>query len=162
MNVKMLHSLTRFSRPRTRLVVSPPRCRTFCSKPIPSLLRPPARESSAKFGGILLAYPDLRLEVDGHTDSTGSGEYNQQLSEKRAASVRDYLVQHGIPISSVAVMGSERPPRSPQIRLRRDVNRIVESSWWSQVKSSVLQSAGNSRPQSSPQDSTRAPVQPQR
>lgn len=105
MNVKMLHSLTRFSRPRTRLVVSPPRCRTFCSKPIPSLLRPPARESSAKFGGILLAYPDLRLEVDGHTDSTGSGEYNQQLSEKRAASVRDYLVQHGIPISSVAVMG---------------------------------------------------------
>jgi outer membrane protein OmpA-like peptidoglycan-associated protein len=68
-------------------------------------LRPIARERLAKVAGILLAYPDLRLEVDGHTDSVGSEAYNQQLSEKRAASVRDYLAQQGIPISSVVVIG---------------------------------------------------------
>src|SRR5216684_3601598 len=66
-------------------------------------LKPGARESMAKLAGILLAYPDLRLEVDGHTDSVGSDAYNQQLSEKRAAAVRDYLVQQGLPISSVVV-----------------------------------------------------------
>jgi outer membrane protein OmpA-like peptidoglycan-associated protein len=68
-------------------------------------LRPPARESLAKFAGILLAYPDLRVEVDGHRDGTGSDAYNQQLSEKRAASVRDYLVQQGLPMSSATVLG---------------------------------------------------------
>src|SRR5438445_12828792 len=65
-------------------------------------LKPGARESLAKVAGILFAYPDLRLEVDGHTDSVGSDAYNQQLSEKR--SVRDYLAQQGIPISSVGVI----------------------------------------------------------
>jgi len=59
-------------------------------------LRPAARESLAKFAGILLAYPDLRLEVDGHTDSVGADAYNQQLSEKRADSVRDYLISQGV------------------------------------------------------------------
>src|ERR1019366_2341192 len=46
-----------------------------------SSLKPTARESLAKVAGILLSYPDLRLEVDGHTDSVGSDAYNQQLSE---------------------------------------------------------------------------------
>ena len=55
------------------------------------LLQPAARESLAKIAGIFLAYPDLRLEIDGHTDRVGSDAYNQQLSEKRAVSVRDYL-----------------------------------------------------------------------
>jgi outer membrane protein OmpA-like peptidoglycan-associated protein len=91
-------------------------------------LRPSARESLAKVAGILLAYPDLRLEVDGHTDSVGSDEYNQQLSEKRAASVRDYLVQQGIPVASVTVMGfgKTQPIASNATPAGRQQNRRVE------------------------------------
>jgi len=91
-------------------------------------LRPAARERLAKVAGILLAYPDLRLEVDGHTDSVGSDVYNQQLSEKRAASVRDYLAQQGIPIGSVVVMGfgKTQPIASNATSAGRQQNRRVE------------------------------------
>jgi len=93
-----------------------------------SLLKPTARESLAKVAGILLAYPDLRLEVDGHTDSVGSDAYNQQLSEKRAASVRDYLVPQGIPVSSVTVLGfgKTQPVASNATAAGRQQNRRVE------------------------------------
>ena len=91
-------------------------------------LKPAARESLAKLAGILLAYPDLRLEVDGHTDSVGSDEYNQQLSEKRAASARDYLVQQGLPISSATVvgLGKTQPIASNATAAGRQQNRRVE------------------------------------
>ena len=92
------------------------------------LLKPAARESLAKVAGILLAYPDLRLDVDGHTDSVGSDAYNQQLSEKRAATVRDYLVQQGIPISIVTVQGfgKTQPVASNATPAGRQQNRRVE------------------------------------
>jgi len=91
-------------------------------------LKPAARESLAKVAGILLAYPDLRLEVDGHTDSVGSDTYNQQLSENRAASVRDYLAQQSIPISSVTVLGfgKTQPVASNATAAGRQQNRRVE------------------------------------
>jgi len=91
-------------------------------------LRPAACESLAKVAGILLAHPDLRLEVDGHTDSVGSDAYNQQLSEKRAASVRDYLAQQGIPIASVTVQGfgKTQPVASNATASGRQQNRRVE------------------------------------
>ena len=54
-------------------------------------LKPEARERLAKISGIVLAYPDLKLDIEGHTDSIGSDDYNQTLSEKRAESVRGYL-----------------------------------------------------------------------
>ena len=125
-------------------------------------LRPPARESLAKFAGILLAYPDLRLEVDGHTDSIGSDEYNQQLSEKRAASVRDYLVQQGLPISSVAVMGfgKTEPVASNSTAAGRQQNRRVELVVSGEVIGTPIGS--NSRPQNSPPDSLTSPARPQR
>src|SRR3984893_11229251 len=63
-------------------------------------LKPAARERLARISGIVLAYPDLRLEIEGHTDSIGGDEYNQRLSEKRAASVRDYLVNSGVSINN--------------------------------------------------------------
>lgn len=93
-----------------------------------SSLKPAARESLAKVAGILLAYPDLRLEVDGHADSVGSDAYNQQLSENRAASVRDYLAQQSIPISSVTVLGfgKTQPVASNATAAGRQQNRRVE------------------------------------
>jgi outer membrane protein OmpA-like peptidoglycan-associated protein len=92
------------------------------------ILKPTARESLAKLAGILLAYPDLRLEVDGHTDSVGSDSYNQQLSEKRAASVRDYLTQQAIPLSSVTIQGfgKTQPVASNATAAGRRQNRRVE------------------------------------
>jgi outer membrane protein OmpA-like peptidoglycan-associated protein len=91
-------------------------------------LRPAARESLAKVAGILLAYPDLRLEVDGHTDSVGSDAYNQDLSEKRAGAVRDYLVQQGLPVASVTTMGfgKTQPIASNTTAAGRQQNRRVE------------------------------------
>jgi outer membrane protein OmpA-like peptidoglycan-associated protein len=91
-------------------------------------LKPAAREKLAKVSGIVLAHPGLRLEVEGHTDSVGSEEFNQQLSEKRAISVRDFLVQQGIPITSVGArgLGKTIPVASNDTAAGRQRNRRVE------------------------------------
>ena len=68
-------------------------------------LKPGAREKLAKVAGILLAYPGLDIAVGGYTDNVGSDAMNQRLSENRAGSVRDYLVQQGVATNSVTVTG---------------------------------------------------------
>src|SRR5579864_8865815 len=68
-------------------------------------LRSEAREALAKLSGIVLNYPSLRLGIEGHTDSTGSANFNQTLSENRASSVRDYLIGQGIDTKSLAAQG---------------------------------------------------------
>jgi len=91
-------------------------------------LKPTAREKLAKVSGIVLAHPGLRLDVEGHTDSVGSEEFNQQLSEKRAAAVRDFLVQQGISINSVSArgFGKSMPVASNETAAGRQQNRRVE------------------------------------
>jgi len=91
-------------------------------------LRPAARERLAKIAGILLAYPDLHLEVEGHTDAIGSDAYNQQLSEKRAAVVQQYLMQQGIPESLIAArgLGKLQPVADNATSAGRQQNRRVE------------------------------------
>ena len=91
-------------------------------------LRPGAREKLAKVSGIILAYPSLKLEVEGHTDSVGTDEYNMQLSENRANSVRDYLVQQGINTSSIAArgFGKSQPVTTNDTAAGRQQNRRVE------------------------------------
>src|SRR4029434_801873 len=68
-------------------------------------LKPTAREKLARVSGIVLAHPGLRLEAEGHTDSVGTDEFNQQLSEKRALAVRDFLVEQALPITSLGAHG---------------------------------------------------------
>ena len=91
-------------------------------------LRPAAREKLAKISGILLAYPGLKLQVEGHTDSVGSDEFNQRLSEQRAGAVRDYLVEQGVSSDSVTVrgFGKTRPVVSNDTPEGRQQNRRVE------------------------------------
>jgi len=91
-------------------------------------LKPGAREKMAKVSGILLAYPGLKIQVEGHTDSVGSDEYNQRLSEQRSATVRDYLVGQGVPNMSVTAVGfgKERPVVSNDTAAGRQQNRRVE------------------------------------
>jgi len=54
---------------------------------------------------VLVKYPDTYITVEGHTDSTGSTEHNQKLSERRADAVRDQLLRDGVPASRVTVKG---------------------------------------------------------
>ena len=68
-------------------------------------LKPGAREKLAKVAGILLAYPGLNIAVGGYTDNVGGDAMNQKLSENRAGSVRDYLVQQGVLTDSVTASG---------------------------------------------------------
>jgi outer membrane protein OmpA-like peptidoglycan-associated protein len=91
-------------------------------------LKPAAREKLAKVSGIVLAHPGLRLEVEGHTDSVGTDALNQQLSEKRANSVRDFLVQQGIPMTSIGArgFGKTMPVASNDTAAGRQQNRRVE------------------------------------
>src|SRR5207253_11063913 len=91
-------------------------------------LKPAARERLARISGIVLAYPDLRLEIEGHTDSVGSDEYNQSLSEKRAATVRDYLLTSGVPIDNIIArgLGKTRPIADNATASGRKLNRRVE------------------------------------
>jgi len=68
-------------------------------------LKPDAREKLAKVSGILLSYPNLKLQVEGYTDNIGSDQYNQKLSEERADSVRDYLVTQGVGQTNISAAG---------------------------------------------------------
>jgi outer membrane protein OmpA-like peptidoglycan-associated protein len=91
-------------------------------------LRPAAREKLAKISGIVLAYPDLRLAIEGNTDSVGSDAMNQELSEKRANSVMDYLAQQSIPQASMTSQGfgKTQPIASNDTAEGRQQNRRVE------------------------------------
>ena len=87
-----------------------------------------ARERLAKVSGIVLAYPSLRLEVEGHTDSVGSDDYNMTLSQHRAEAVRDYLMQQGIPEAGISArgLGKAGPVASNDTPEGRQQNRRVE------------------------------------
>jgi len=91
-------------------------------------LKPEAREKLAKISGIVLAYPDLKLDVEGHTDSIGSDEYNQKLSEERASSVRGYLVSQGLKPDSISAtgLGKANPVADNRTSHGRQLNRRVE------------------------------------
>ena len=91
-------------------------------------LKPGAREKLAKVAGILLAYPGLDIKVGGYTDNVGSDEMNQTLSENRAGSVRDYLVQQGVLTNSVSArgFGNTLPVASNDNSSGRQQNRRVE------------------------------------
>src|SRR5579863_6487249 len=91
-------------------------------------LLPGARERLAKVSGIVLAYPSLHVAIEGHTDSVGSDQYNQDLSEHRAQSVRDYFVQQGINSSAVEAKGygKTEPIASNDTAEGRQQNRRVE------------------------------------
>jgi outer membrane protein OmpA-like peptidoglycan-associated protein len=91
-------------------------------------LKPGAREKLSRVVGIVLSHPGLRMEVEGHTDSVGSDSYNLQLSERRAASVRAYLVTAGVAPTAVATSGrgEASPVASNATAAGRQQNRRVE------------------------------------
>ena len=93
-----------------------------------STLKAGAREKLAKISGILLAHPGLTLQIEGHTDSVGSDAFNQQLSERRSDSVRDFLAEQGVAPSSMSAhgFGKTQPVASNDNAEGRQRNRRVE------------------------------------
>ena len=91
-------------------------------------LRSQAREALAKLSGIVLNYPSLHLAIEGYTDSTGSAEFNQALSEKRAAAVRDYLLSQGLDAGTLSAQGfgMSNPVADNSTAQGRQKNRRVE------------------------------------
>jgi outer membrane protein OmpA-like peptidoglycan-associated protein len=91
-------------------------------------LKSETREKLAKVAGILLAYPGLHVEVDGHTDNVGSTDSNQKLSDQRSTSVRDYLLQEGVASTSLVAIGfgETQPIGSNDTPAGRQMNRRVE------------------------------------
>ena len=91
-------------------------------------LRSAAREKLAKLSGIVLGHPGLRLAAEGHTDSTGSTEFNQKLSVKRAEAVAEYLSGQGVPSDTLNAtgFGDTNPIASNDTAAGRQKNRRVE------------------------------------
>jgi outer membrane protein OmpA-like peptidoglycan-associated protein len=91
-------------------------------------LKPGAREKLAKVAGILVSYPGLNIEVGGYTDNVGGDSMNQTLSENRASSVRDYLVDQGVATNSVSSkgFGNTLPVATNDNSAGRQRNRRVE------------------------------------
>lgn len=93
-----------------------------------SAIRPDAAVILDEAIRILADRSEVRLRVEGHTDWTGTDAYNQGLSERRASSVRDYLVAHGIDAGrlTTAGFGESQPIATNETREGRALNRRVE------------------------------------
>lgn len=85
----------------------------------------PVLDSVAK---VLYKFTDTRLQVSGHTDSTGARDYNYNLSNRRATSVANYLAAQGIDQNRLLVegRGSDQPVASNDTAAGREQNRRVE------------------------------------
>jgi outer membrane protein OmpA-like peptidoglycan-associated protein len=114
-------------------------------------LKPEAREKLAKVSGILLAYPNLKLQVEGYTDNIGSDEYNLKLSEERADGVRNYLVAQSVADTNVTArgLGKRDPVADNSTDQGRAKNRRVELVV-SGAAIGVEQSAAGAQSQSQP------------
>ena len=112
-------------------------------------LKPNAREALAKLSGIVLGHPGLKLSVEGYTDSIGTDEVNQTLSEKRAGTVRDYLVQQGVDPASINAtgFGKSNPVASNDTNEGRQQNRRVEIIISGEVIGTRIGGAPGTQPQ---------------
>jgi outer membrane protein OmpA-like peptidoglycan-associated protein len=93
-----------------------------------AVLKPAAVEQIAQLGDILARYPDDRIRIQGHTDSSGSEAYNEQLSLHRAEAVRDVLAGRGVGARQMLVEGAgpARPIADNATPEGRAQNRRVE------------------------------------
>ena len=91
-------------------------------------LKPNTQISLAKVAGILQAYPGLKLQVEGYTDSVGGEAYNQKLSENRADAVRDFLLAQGVSHDNITSTGygESHPAADNNTASGRSQNRRVQ------------------------------------
>ena len=107
-------------------------CWTFASTVLFDLnsakVKPEARAALTEAISILKKNPDLKIEIDGHTDNTGTAAYNMTLSLKRAEAIKDYFVSKGIDPKRLSTkgFGFTRPAASNKTKEGRAKNRRVE------------------------------------
>ncbi len=91
-------------------------------------LKPQAQLALARISGIVVSHPGLNLQVEGYTDSTGTMEFNQKLSEQRANAVRDFLLTQGVNTNNMTAVGygENYPVASNDTAAGRKLNRRVE------------------------------------
>lgn len=82
----------------------------------------------AKLSGIIQAHPGLNLAIEGHTDTTGSTDFNMKLSQQRADTVREFLISQGMSPDTITAkgMGQENPVADNSTAAGRKLNRRVE------------------------------------
>lgn len=82
----------------------------------------------AKLSGIIQAHPGLTLAIEGHTDTTGSADFNMTLSQHRADSVREFLIKQGLAVDTITSkgMGQDNPVADNSTAAGRKLNRRVE------------------------------------
>ncbi|HEY1481444.1 MAG TPA: OmpA family protein [Candidatus Acidoferrum sp.] len=87
-----------------------------------------AKLKLAKLSGIIQAHPGLNLGIEGHTDTTGTPEFNQKLSQQRADTVREFLIAQGLGADSITAigMGQDNPVADNSSAAGRQKNRRVE------------------------------------
>ena len=123
-------------------------------------LKPGAREKLAKVSGILLAHPGLTMQIEGHTDSVGSDGFNVKLSEQRADSVKDFLGEQGVSLSSITAQGfgKAEPVATNDTAEGRQRNRRVEIVVnGDSIGTSATASARSTNQNSSPASTTNLP-----
>jgi len=93
-----------------------------------SALSEAARTNLEKVAGVFVKYPETNTLIEGHTDDTGTPEYNMELSKKRAYSVSDYLQSKGVSASRMNVKwyGESQPKVPNTTDANRTQNRRVE------------------------------------
>ena len=91
-------------------------------------LRPESKSTLRTLANNFRQYPDEVITVEGHTDNVGSADYNQGLSERRAHSVRSYLIDEGVASSHIEARGygESRPKATNSTPEGRQLNRRVE------------------------------------
>lgn len=91
-------------------------------------LKPESQLKLAKLAGILMVFPDMKLSIEGHTDSTGSEDFNLKLSTERARTVYEFLMSQGVSPERMKYQGfgSSRPVAPNDTEANRAKNRRVE------------------------------------
>lgn len=93
-----------------------------------TVVKPGLYKELDRIAGVIVQYPQTLIRIEGHTDSSGTETYNQNLSERRAGNVRNLLVQRGVPYGKMEVIGygESLPVATNDTEAGRQKNRRVE------------------------------------
>jgi len=110
-------------------------------------LQPAAQENLVKLTAILQKYDDTNIMVEGHTDATGTEEYNMDLSLRRSSSVATFLAAQGVERTRLSAVGygELQPIATNETTDGRQQNRRVEVAIWANddLKAAAKKQAGN-------------------
>lgn len=107
-------------------------------------LRPATKQNLAELAATLKEYENTNILIEGHTDATGSDEYNQQLSEQRANAVTSYLLAQGVssPRFNTQGYGESQPIADNSTVAGRQQNRRVEVAIYANKKMKKMAERG--------------------